>query len=144
MRMQLYLNSTGALTVVSLTARHQVRGNTPDTFGLPSHDTGAAQRFQAPHMGIDDLVDRVTQIGLGAKARAILCSPIDAVLANGRNVVVGGARCRPYFNDATRRKLAQVRGTDRNVMSASVDVVDDDIGPLIELVEVAGRQDPAD
>jgi hypothetical protein len=43
--MQLDVNASSALAVVRVTTRHQVRGNPPDAFGFPFHDTGATQGF---------------------------------------------------------------------------------------------------
>jgi hypothetical protein len=63
-----------------VTTRHQVRGNPPYAFGFPFNDTRAAQRFQTPDVGINDLVGMVARITLRPKVHAMRCIQIYTVL----------------------------------------------------------------
>src|SRR5665213_9861 len=143
--MQLDIDPARALPVIGVAARHQVRGNSPDTLRLAFNDTRAVQRFQTPDVCIDDLGSVVPGISARLKLRAMLGALVDAVLADGRNVAVRGPWWRGSdFDDATDRKLAQVRLPKWHVVSPPVDAVNDDVGPLIELVAISGRHDAAD
>src|SRR5271155_2961226 len=93
-------------------------------------------------MGVDDLVGMVVWISLRPQMRTMLLGQIHAILAQCRDIAVGGARWSgPYFDDATDRKVAQIHLPKWHMVSPSVDPVDDDIGPLLELVQVSGSQD---
>ena len=74
----------------------------------------------------------------------MLRSQVDAVLTDGRNVAIRSPWWRgSHFDDAADRKRIKVRLLKRHVVSTSVDAVDDDIGSLIELVEIPHGHDAA-
>src|SRR5271170_3813568 len=142
--MQLDVHPTGALSVVRVTTRYQIWWNPPHAFGFTFNDTRAAQRLQTPDVGVNDLVGIGAGIALLPKVRAMLLGQIHAVLAQSRNIAIRGPQRRgSRFDDAADRKLAQIRLPKWHVVSPSVDPVDDDIGPLLELVQVSGSQDAA-
>jgi hypothetical protein len=70
-RMQLDVDPARSLSVVGVTPRHEIRGNPPSAFGFPLNNTRAAQRFQTPDMGVDDLVGSVAGISLRPKVQAM-------------------------------------------------------------------------